>query len=229
VFAPDFAGLDGTAVAFDGMYAAEPLPIAGLELAPGNRIDLDIEIPSDAEGRRFTIVDRFTRTPFPLAVIEVTGATIATPAFSSPAAARVPRWSDANTRPADAQIALNARLGGPYGLEWTLNGAVMRHDNGEHHHHEAPYSLRQGRWAKLRFVNESARLHPMHIHGQFFKVLARDGRPVDERHWRDTVLVRPRETVEIGLVPLDLGRWMLHCHILEHAESGMMTLVEVVR
>jgi FtsP/CotA-like multicopper oxidase with cupredoxin domain len=69
----------------------------------------------------------------------------------------------------------------------------------------------------------------MHIHGQFFKVLARDGRPVEERHWRDTVLVRPRETVDVGLVPLDLGLWMLHCHILEHAESGMMTLVEVVR
>jgi len=46
---------------------------------------------------------------------------------------------------------------------------------------------------------------------------------------RDTVLVQPRETVDVRLVPLDLGRWMLHCPILEHAGSGMMTLVEVVR
>ena len=228
-FAPDFTGLSGAAIAFDGMYAAEPLPIAGLELAPGNRVDLDIVIPRDAGGQRFTIVDRFTRTPFPLATIEVAGDAVETPVFASPAAAHVPRWRDADNRPADVQIALNARAGGPYGIEWTLDGKVMRHDGAEHHHHEAPYSLRQGRWAKLRFVNESARLHPMHIHGQFFKVLARGGRPVDERHWRDTVLVRPRETVDIGLVPLDVGLWMLHCHILEHAESGMMTLVEVVR
>ena len=72
-----------------------------------------------------------------------------------------------------------------------------------------------------------ARLHPMHIHGSFFRVLARDGQAVDEPYWRDTVLVRPRQTIDIGLVPLDPGLWMLHCHILEHAESGMMTLLEV--
>jgi len=229
VFAPDFAGLQGSAIAFDGMYAAEPRPMTGLELAPGNRVDLDVVIPRDATGRRFVIADRFTRSPFPLAVIEVGSAAVETPTFPSPARAHVPRWREGDARPVDAEIALNARVGGPYGIEWTLNGAVMRHDVGEHHHHEAPYTLRRGRWAKLRFVNESARLHPMHIHGQFFKVLARDGRPVDERHWRDTVLVRPRETIDVGLVPLDLGLWMLHCHILEHAESGMMTLVEVVR
>lgn len=229
VFAPDFSGLGGAAIAFDGMYAAEPLPIAGLELAPGNRVDIDLTIPLDAGGRRLTVVDRFTRTPFPLAVIEVEGDPIVTPSFDSPATAHVPRWHGSNDRPPDARIALNARLGGPYGIEWTLNGEVMRHDAAGHQHHDAPYTLRRGRWAKLRFVNESARLHPMHIHGQFFKVLARGGQPVEERHWRDTVLVRPRETIDVGLVPLDLGRWMLHCHILEHAESGMMTLVEVVR
>jgi FtsP/CotA-like multicopper oxidase with cupredoxin domain len=228
VFAPDFAGLDGAAIAFDGMYAAEPLPVAGLELAPGNRVDLDLVVPRDAAGRRFTITDRFTRSPFPLAVIAVDGTAVETPTFKTPAAAHVPRWREASEPPVDARIALNARVGGPYGIEWTLNGAVMRHDADAHHPHEAPYSLRRGRWAKLRFANESARLHPMHIHGQFFKVLARDGQPVEERHWRDTVLVRPRETIDVGLVPLDLGRWMLHCHILEHAESGMMTLVEVV-
>ena len=227
-FAPDFSEMTGAVVALDGMYAAEPLPLAGIELAPGNRVDLDLVIPRDAAGQRFTIVDRFTRTPFPLAIIEVAGDAVDTPTFASPARAHMPRWPDGTERPVDLAFALNARMGGPYGIEWTLNDQVMRHDAAEPHDHGTIYSLRLGRWAKLRFVNESARLHPMHIHGQFFKVLARDGRAVDERHWRDTVLVRPRETVDVGLVPLDLGRWMLHCHILEHAESGMMTLVEVV-
>ena len=50
---------------------------------------------------------------------------------------------------------------------------------------------------------------------------------MNERHWRDTVLTHPRETIEIGMVPQDVGKWMLHCHILEHAASGMMTVVEV--
>jgi FtsP/CotA-like multicopper oxidase with cupredoxin domain len=41
------------------------------------------------------------------------------------------------------------------------------------------------------------------------------------------VLVHARESVDLGLVPTDLGSWMVHCHILEHAEAGMMTLVRV--
>ena len=67
----------------------------------------------------------------------------------------------------------------------------------------------------------------MHLHGMFFKVLARGGVAVDEPFFRDTVLVHGRETVDVGVVPVDEGTWMLHCHIQEHAESGMMTLIDV--
>ena len=59
------------------------------------------------------------------------------------------------------------------------------------------------------------------------RLLARNGQRVEEPFWRDTVLLHAKETVDVGLVPQDRGKWMLHCHILEHAESGMMTLVEV--
>ena len=44
---------------------------------------------------------------------------------------------------------------------------------------------------------------------------------------RDTVLVNPKEMVDIGLVPRDVGTWALHCHIQEHHDSGMMTMVKV--
>jgi FtsP/CotA-like multicopper oxidase with cupredoxin domain len=67
----------------------------------------------------------------------------------------------------------------------------------------------------------------MHVHGMFFKVLTRNGAPVDEPFWRDTALVHAQETMDVGMVPLDVGRWMLHCHVLEHQEAGMMTTVEV--
>ena len=67
----------------------------------------------------------------------------------------------------------------------------------------------------------------MHMHGVFFRVLARNGKPALEPHWRDTVLVHRKETVDIALIPNDIGRWALHCHILEHAESGMMTVFKV--
>ena len=131
--------------------------------------------------------------------------------------------------PPDETIRLQARRGGPYGVEWTLNDEVMRHAQHEHAsvQHEPRYTMREGRFTKLRFVNESGRLHPMHLHGQFFRVLARNGVATDEGHWRDTVLVNPKETVDIGLVPRDVGTWALHCHIQEHHDSGMMTMVKV--
>jgi FtsP/CotA-like multicopper oxidase with cupredoxin domain len=111
-----------------------------------------------------------------------------------------------------------------------LNGAAYvepaAFDPNDHAHHgSVPFA--RDRFQRVRFVNASYRLHPMHVHGMFFKVLARNGTPVDEPYWRDTTLVHAQETVDVGLVPLDPGRWMLHCHILEHADSGMMTTVVV--
>ncbi len=67
----------------------------------------------------------------------------------------------------------------------------------------------------------------MHLHGQFFKVISKNGKSYNEGFFRDTVLVGPKETIGVGLVPLDKGSWVQHCHILEHAEAGMMTVVNV--
>ena len=144
-----------------------------------------------------------------------------TPRFPSPARAHVPAWRDVPAEPT-LQFELQAQRGGPYGIAWTLNGEAAT----DHvHHHGGKLALR--RFARLRFANASFRLHPMHTHGMFFKVLARNGHPVDEPWWRDTVLVHGKETVDVGLVPLDPGRWMMHCHVLEHAEAGMMTTLDV--
>ena len=70
-------------------------------------------------------------------------------------------------------------------------------------------------------------MHPMHLHGQFFKVITRNGITVHENYWRDTVLLGRKETVDIALIPMDKGLWAHHCHILEHAEAGMMSVIKV--
>ena len=80
---------------------------------------------------------------------------------------------------------------------------------------------------RVRFTTESYHLHPMHLHGMFFRVIARNGAAVDEPFTRDTVLVHPQETLDVSVVPRDAGLWMAHCHVLEHAEAGMMTLIDV--
>ncbi len=219
VYRPDFSALHARVIAVDGMYTRRPLAADGFELAPGNRIDLDIEVPADAGGRTFPIIDRFTRRPFVLATLRVRGPVVETPVFAAPFNPRVPSWEEAARLPTDVTYVLDARRGGEYGIQWTINGVPW----GEHEATE----LHHGAWTRVRFQNDSARLHPMHLHGQFFKVIARDGVATDEPFFRDTVLLHRRETIDVGMVPLDWGRWLMHCHILEHAESGMMTEIDV--
>jgi FtsP/CotA-like multicopper oxidase with cupredoxin domain len=93
--------------------------------------------------------------------------------------------------------------------------------------HAIDWQFRVGDRIKLRLVNEMASDHPMHhpfhIHGAGrFLVLARDGVVEPNLVWKDTVLLRTGETVDILLDVTNPGRWMAHCHIAEHHESGMM-------
>ena len=70
--------------------------------------------------------------------------------------------------------------------------------------------------------------HPFHIHGAGrFLILARDGETEPNLMWKDTVLVRTGETVDILLDVTNPGLWMAHCHIAEHHESGMMFSFDV--
>ncbi|HEY8544221.1 MAG TPA: multicopper oxidase family protein, partial [Acidimicrobiales bacterium] len=89
------------------------------------------------------------------------------------------------------------------------------------------WRFREGDQVKIRLVNELAGDHPMHhpfhVHGAGrFLVLSRDGTPEPNLVWKDTVLVRTGETVDLLLDVTNPGRWMAHCHIAEHHETGMM-------
>jgi FtsP/CotA-like multicopper oxidase with cupredoxin domain len=89
------------------------------------------------------------------------------------------------------------------------------------------WRLRVGDEVKIRLANEMAGDHPMHhpfhVHGAGrFLVLSRDGVVEPNLVWKDTVLVRIGETVDILLEVSNPGHWMAHCHIAEHHESGMM-------
>jgi FtsP/CotA-like multicopper oxidase with cupredoxin domain len=94
------------------------------------------------------------------------------------------------------------------------------------------WRFRVGDQVKIRVVNEMAGDHPMHhpfhVHGAGrFLILSRDGEPESNLVWKDTVLVRTGETVDILLDVTNAGVWMAHCHIAEHHESGMMFTFEV--
>jgi FtsP/CotA-like multicopper oxidase with cupredoxin domain len=107
-------------------------------------------------------------------------------------------------------------------MAWAINGKVV----GEHDH--APIlTLKRGRSYILALDNDTAWPHPIHLHGHVFKVIARNGAPPARVEWRDTVLMNPKERVDIAFVADNPGDWMFHCHILEHQAGGMMAVVRV--
>ncbi len=220
VFSPHIEGLSANIIAVDGRPVTKIFALDRFVLSPGNRIDLDIRIPEQAAGKIFAVEDRFTRKAFELASIKVNQSEpVNSPKFTPP--------TEANFIPAqmfekvkvEKTWDLNAIRGGKFGIGWTMNQKLWPDAD------KVNYPLGVPR--KIIFKNSSSRLHPMHIHGVFFRVLERNGMKAIEQFTRDTVLVGPRESVTIGFVPEHPGIWLTHCHIQEHAEAGMMTTIEV--
>ena len=116
----------------------------------------------------------------------------------------------------------------PSNMFWCLTDLETGAEN-----HNIFWTFTVGDRIKIRLVNELGSDHPMHhpfhIHGAGrFLVLARDGEAADNLVWKDTVLIPAGQTVDILLDVTNPGRWMAHCHIAEHIESGMMFSFDVL-
>ena len=106
---------------------------------------------------------------------------------------------------------------------WALNGVAW----------DSPlmdpmFTLTLGKSYRWTIRNDTGWDHPMHLHGHSFRLLSRNGKPVPNQPWLDTVLMHLDETVEIAFVADNPGGWLFHCHILEHHEAGMGAVVKVV-
>jgi FtsP/CotA-like multicopper oxidase with cupredoxin domain len=121
------------------------------------------------------------------------------------------------------------RASEPSNMRWMLIDRESGAENGA-----ITWAFTVGDRAKIRLVNEMESDHPMHhpfhVHGAGrFLVLSRDGEPESNLVWKDTVLVPAGRTVDILLDVSNPGLWMAHCHIAEHAQSGMMFSFNVFR
>jgi FtsP/CotA-like multicopper oxidase with cupredoxin domain len=127
----------------------------------------------------------------------------------------------------DDMVEVN-RMTTPANMRWKLVDRDTGAENAQ-----IDWTFRVGDQVKLRLLNEMDSDHPMphpfHVHGAGrFLILSRDGVVEPNLVWKDTVLVRTGETVDILLDVTNPGRWMAHCHIAEHHESGMMLSFSVL-
>ena len=106
-------------------------------------------------------------------------------------------------------------------LVWAFNGKVGMQI-------QSLAAIPRGQTAVINMVNKTAFPHAMHLHGHHFRMIERDGKPVADAPWRDTVLVERNEQARIAFVADNPGKWLFHCHMLEHAAAGMITWIDVV-
>ena len=237
IFEIDPNRFGATLLGYDGQSFAGPVKFdyAPLMLGPAQRVDLMVVAESD-----FTIEEVSGDRPYPMAGFSVSDAETT----------KAPR-SDIKLQPnvlpePDLANARRIRLemtGGAMGgmIDITYKGKKLKGDdirttrqawafNGVANLAEEPFfEARQGESILIETVNRTAWVHAMHVHGHHFQILNRSGSVVDEeKPWRDTFLIGQDQTTEIAFVADNPGRWLFHCHMLEHAAAGMNTWFKVV-
>ena len=231
VFELSAKSLSGWIVALDGMPLDQPEPLSSLTLAPAQRADLLVDVDG-SPGAEVFLLSQERQGSFALATFVVSDdkrahpleapaplpANPATPLVGLEDARRVDLRMEggARGRMASAQYkgeTLDTRALAERGMAWALNGMAGMPDS--------PLAeLQTGEPVRIILVNDTAWPHAMHVHGHHFQEILPDGGlgPL-----RDTILVHRTERREIAFMADNPGKWMMHCHMLGHAYSGMMT------
>ena len=243
IFALEFAGHAPVVVARDGQPCVPHAPEGGLLwLGPGMRADLILDAVGKP-GESFLVLDR--RKPqaaAPLVTLAYDPAAVRrdspldAPLALPPNPLGQPDLTTAEdltlTFAGGMDMAMHGQSGqggGDHtaGAAWTVNGQAMVHGPGTMHHGAPLQRLALGRTYRLELVNDSDWWHPIHLHGMHMRLLGADGQPDPRGLWLDSVLLGPRERAGVALLADNPGLWMLHCHIIQHQESGMAAVIEV--
>lgn len=236
VFAIDPSRFNAKLIGYDGQSFIDPQPAhyAPLMLGPSQRVDLMVTADTD-----FAIEELSGDNPFAMAVFKSVGAPAT--ARGAPAIKLQPNELPAPdlTNPRRLKLDMTGgAMGGMGDIVYQgkmLSGEDIRATrqvwafNGVANLAEEPYfRAERGETILLETINNTAWMHAIHIHGHHFQVLTRSGSEVDEgRPWRDTFMIGSQQVTQIAFVADNPGKWLLHCHMLEHAAAGMNTYFEV--
>lgn len=230
----DLGSLGCDVIAYDGqtLNAPEKPAYHPFLLGPAQRMDviLTLDHPQDFALREVS------GSPFELARFDVRE--------GSPIAANPPQFTPNHLAEPNLDQAMTIDLHMEGGMMGGMVGAVV---DGEYLEGEDLYRSRQiwafngvaglaetpffrterGRSVVVRVINDTAFPHAMHVHGHHFKIIERSDSEIDLTPWRDTFLVGPSQTTTIAFVADNPGKWLFHCHMLEHQAAGMKTWFQV--
>lgn len=226
-------GVPFTVQALDGHDLNKPTPLTNTAvlLGSGQRYDLRFQMPQNGAVSLFRTNSRdaihYTYEATPIVVVGQGQVPVVPTKFN-----KVFDMNDYGTPMPDTittqthfaatyTITLNNHLGfhnGHFGPVYTFNGQDFPN---------IPSIMVQfNQFIRIRIVNTSKELHPIHIHGHIFTVISHNGKALTGSPVHvDTVLVPPGETYEVGFLADNPGLWMLHCHNLFHASAGMDMMV----
>jgi FtsP/CotA-like multicopper oxidase with cupredoxin domain len=228
-------------IAIDGQPCDPHEPDGGrILLGPAMRADLMLDMKGDP-GRRYRVIDDFYKgLSYRLTQLAYSkrqplhGHTLDAPLVLPRNPLSEPDLSEAEHHVltlqggmmgGGAMMGMGGMMGMSQGATWAINGMSM---TGDGQAGMPPLlTLQSGSSCLLTLRNDTAWWHPMHLHGHSFRVLNRNGVSVPHRQWADTVLIRPKETVDIAFVADNPGDWMLHCHVTDHQVSGMMAVLRI--
>lgn len=208
-------------ISTDGGLLEQPKTAAEVLITPGERYD--IVAGPFKEGETFAIealpFNRGTKESKSLQFATVSVEEPRTSAAFVPEILRTIEPLAAQDAMANKMIKLHGKRSWKDGVDFTINDVM--------HVHDTP--VRSGELQIWEISNPSMLDHPFHLHGFFFQVLEVNGQPPAFAAWKDTFNIPRGGSVKIAWMPDDrTGKWMYHCHILEHATAGMMAHFEVV-
>ena len=224
----------------DGQALAQPFLTDSIRLNPGERIDAELAAMGDP-GRRYEITSSRRASGMVIPVVYGSGSV---PVVNSPFITPQPRGYlvDPKTRP-DIVLELGSVMGrgmGGHGMMGRGNQSNSNNSpamiwtiNGRAHPDTLPIDVPVNKVITMRVYDRDmmgmmmghGMEHSVHLHGTTFQVLSVNGRAPASELWKDTVPVPTHGFVDIAFVMTNPGEWMLHCHIIDHEDGGMMTVV----
>ena len=227
----------------DGHPLAEDYLTDTVTLSPAERLDVEVSAAGEI-GKSYAIQSDRSELGLMVPIRYREGKSVQ---VASPFQRAIPRpFPGIESQKPDFVLELNSgmNMGGMGGMSGGMMGGHQGHGasspsnssmmrwtiNGKSYPDTDPLPVSVGQVVKVRFWNKDTmgmhRMdHPMHIHGAYFQVVSLNGQRPPREMWKDTINIPAGQYVDVAFVMKNAGDWMLHCHILDHEDGGMMTVI----